>query len=97
MGAANANFGKRAPKEVRAKLSASLAGNQNAKGYKHSEETRKKVSEAGRGRVHTEETKRKIAEANRGKVFSEETRAKMRAAKTKARMMNAERKREATE
>lgn len=90
-GPENANYGKRASEETRAKLSASRIGNQNAKGFKHSEATRLKTSEAGKGRVHTDETKRKISEANKGRVVSEETRAKLRAAKAKAKELHAER------
>ena len=32
----------------------------------HSEETKKKISEANKGRVHSEESKKKISEANKG-------------------------------
>lgn len=50
------------------------------KGKKHSEETKKKISEAlkciKRG-PHSEEHKRKISEAHKGKVFSEEAKRKM--------------------
>lgn len=56
------------------------------KGYKHSEEAKKKMSESSKGnKSHlgmkcSEETKRKIGEANSGKCPSEETRLKMREA-----------------
>lgn len=42
-------------------------------GVKHTEETRKKVSDAGKGRIFSEEHKRKISEALKGRVFSTET------------------------
>lgn len=52
--------------------------------FKHTEEARQKISEAGRGRYHTEETKRKMSENRRGeknpmygKHPSEETRRKL--------------------
>lgn len=44
------------------------------------DETRKKLSEAGRGRKLSEETKQKIAESKKGKPRSEETREKLRKA-----------------
>jgi hypothetical protein len=49
------------------------------KGYHHSEETKKKISEALKGRIFTMEHKRKIGEANKGKKYphSEITKLKM--------------------
>ena len=53
------------------------------KGHVHSEETKKKISEAGKGRHHSEEAKRKMSEAAKGnknslgKHHSEETRRKI--------------------
>ncbi|MDP3014703.1 MAG: NUMOD3 domain-containing DNA-binding protein, partial [Candidatus Subteraquimicrobiales bacterium] len=45
---------------------------------KHSEESRKKISEAAKSRPpRSEETCKKISEANLGKIVSEETRKKM--------------------
>lgn len=52
-----------------------------AQGVPVSEETRRKISEAGKGRVFTEEHKRKISEGNKGKTVSEEARQKMSEAK----------------
>jgi hypothetical protein len=46
-------------------------------GYKHSEETKRKISEAQIGRKHSEETKRKISEAQIGRKHSKETRRKL--------------------
>ena len=47
------------------------------KGKVHTEETRRKISEANRGRVLSDETRRRMSEANKGKVLSEETRKRM--------------------
>lgn len=50
------------------------------KGKKHSEETKKKISEAKKGKKlgpHSEEQKRKMSEAHKGKVFSEEHKRKL--------------------
>lgn len=57
--------------ETRAKMSASLKGNQNAKGHVRSEEHRRKLSEAQMGnqhwagRSHSEESKAKMGQAVR--------------------------------
>lgn len=54
--------------------------------YKHSEETKRKMSEDrkgnqnNKGKKHSEETKKRISEGNKGKIFSIESRAKMSAA-----------------
>ena len=55
---------------AREKMSKSRKGNTNSLGFKHSEETKRKVSAAIRGRVHSEETKKKIAEAMMGNKYS---------------------------
>ena len=52
-------------------------GGEGTSGVVKSEETRKKISEAGRGRTHSEETRKKIGEAKKGKTASEETKIKM--------------------
>lgn len=44
---------------------------------KHSEETRRKMSEAHKGRKHSLETKMKISKANKGRKHSQKTRRKM--------------------
>ena len=65
-GAKNHNFGKVTPLETRIKISESL------KGYKHSEETRRKLREARKGRTpmldkhHSEESRLKMSEAQKG-------------------------------
>ena len=52
-------------------------GKKNRLGKSHSEETKRKMSEAKKGKKHSEEAKRKMSEAwkNR-KPMSEETRRK---------------------
>ncbi len=67
------------------KLSASRIGNTNALGYKHTDETKRKLSEAGKGRVawnkglpgtwmgksHSEESKQKISISKKGQSSGE--------------------------
>ena len=48
-----------------------------SKGRKHTEETKRKMSEAKKGRKLSEDTKRKISDALKGRKLSEETRRKM--------------------
>lgn len=45
--------------------------------FETSEETRKKLSIAGKGRTHSEESKKKISKFHKGKIVSEETRKKL--------------------
>lgn len=64
---------KRAPRkpyteERKAKLSARFSGSGNPNfGKKHTDESRRKIREAGLGRTHTEESKRRMSESRRGK------------------------------
>jgi len=44
--------------------------------FKHTKETRKKISDAGRGRIVSEETRRKISDHQKGKIRSEEDKKK---------------------
>lgn len=53
------------------------------KGYKFSEEYKKKMSQIKMGHFVSEETAKKIGNANRGKKRTEETKEKMRQAKLK--------------
>ncbi|MDE0323126.1 MAG: NUMOD3 domain-containing DNA-binding protein [Candidatus Poribacteria bacterium] len=42
-----------------------------------SDQTRKKISEAGKGKTHTPESRKKISDAHKGKTLSPETRKKL--------------------
>ena len=52
-------------------------GGDGIKGFRHSEESRRKISESHKGKVCSVETRRKIGEANKGKSPSQETRKKI--------------------
>ena len=54
----------------------------NGNSQVHSEESKKKMSEANTGRLHSEETKKKMSEAKIGRLHSEETKKKMSEANT---------------
>jgi len=60
------------------------SGGEGRRGYKLSEETKQKISLAGKKRVTSEETRKKLAIASTGRVYSQETREKLRKAATKA-------------
>lgn len=47
-------------------------------GYKSSDETKRKISEAGKGRIHSDETKKNISDLLQGHKVSDETKAKLR-------------------
>lgn len=59
------------------KISKSLEGNQRAKGFKHTEETRRKVSVAGKGKKRSEETCAKLSEIAKNRKYSDKTRKKL--------------------
>jgi hypothetical protein len=46
-------------------------------GVKHSDETKEKVSKAGKGRVFSDEHKKRISDANKGKILSDETKRRI--------------------
>ena len=52
-------------------------GGSHFKGKKHSEKTKKRLSEIAKNRVQSDETKQKISEANRKRVVTDETRKKL--------------------
>ena len=58
--------GKLISEEHKKKVSEASKGNKHALGYRHSKETRKKISDAHKGKHRSDETKKKIAEANKG-------------------------------
>lgn len=51
--------------------------NKGKTGFKHSEETKKKLSEKNKGKKLSEETKRKISEKSKGRKMSEENKQKL--------------------
>ena len=64
---------------------------QHQQGRKHTGETRRKMSLAGKGKPKTDEWKKKIASSNMGKIRSEETRRKIGEAK-KGKVLSTEHK-----
>ena len=52
-------------------------GGEGSSGWVPSEETRRKMSEAGRRRTNSEESRRKLSVARKGKTTSEETKRKI--------------------
>ena len=70
--------------EIRKKMSESAKGRtpwnkgkETKKGWTHSRETRKKISEAATGRKHTPESRKKMSEAAKGRKMAPETRKKI--------------------
>ena len=51
-------------------------GGEGSSGVVKSDETRKKLSEAGRRRTHSEETKKRMSDSQKGRTHSEETKRK---------------------
>ena len=70
-----------AMKEAAKAISEANKGNKYNLGKHHTEETKKKLSEAKKGKHLSEETRKKLSEAGKGKRRSEETRKKMSEAK----------------
>ena len=52
-------------------------GGSHFKGKKHTEETKKRLSEIAKNRVFSDETKQKISEGNRKRIISDETKKKL--------------------
>jgi group I intron endonuclease len=67
----------RVARMVKTGKDASAFGNSYRKGVKHSEETKKKISEMQKGRILSEETKKKMSDSHMGKTHSEEAKANM--------------------
>ncbi|MCY1172719.1 group I intron endonuclease [compost metagenome] len=77
---ASTHRGKPLTDEHKKKVSASLVGNTRALGMKHSDETRRKISERGTGRKRapfSAEHREKIAASRRGTKASDAARQKM--------------------
>ena len=66
------------------------------KGKKHTEETKRKLSEISKKRVASEETRKKISEANKKRIVSEETKQKL-SEKSKIRFQNEDSKKKISE
>jgi group I intron endonuclease len=58
------------------------SGGEGRRNYKLSEETKRKISLAGKGRITSEDTRKKLAIASTGRVITQETREKLRKAST---------------
>ena len=52
-------------------------GGSHFKGKKHTEETKKHLSEISKNRIISEETRKKLSESNRNRIVSEKTRKKL--------------------
>jgi nitrate reductase alpha subunit len=74
------NQSKESRRKMLLKRSESLKGNKNSLGYKHTTETKQKMSEAGKGRKlppFSEEHRKNMSEARKGMKLSEEHRKKI--------------------
>jgi hypothetical protein len=52
-------------------------GNQHLLGHKHSEETKRKIGDAGKGRVASDNVKKALLESNKTRVWTEEAKQKI--------------------
>lgn len=71
-------------------------GGYGSAGFHHTDETKRRLSEAHKGKHLSEETKRKLSEANKGKLVSEETKRKLSEAK-KGKLVSEETRRKLSE
>jgi group I intron endonuclease len=55
----------------------STLGGDGTLDYKHTEESKKKISESHKGRIFTKEWKEKLSKSGKGRKMSDETKAKM--------------------
>ncbi len=60
---------------------AGITRGQNRRGYKQSEETKRKISKTLTGKKHSKEAKRNMSKAQKGRIFSEEHKRKISEAK----------------
>ena len=74
--------GRKRPESFKKLISMKMKGNRHSegvwKGRKHSEESKKKISESRKGRPLPEKTRLKMSETRKGMTHSEETKKKMR-------------------
>lgn len=74
---AGSRLGCKANMETRRKLSMVRIGNKNALGYRHTEETKRKIAEASRRKVWSDESREKLSASRKGQRLTEETRRKL--------------------
>ncbi len=70
--------GYKPDEEICLSISKRMKGNKFAKGYKHSLESKEKISRANKGRIYAEERNKKISLSRTGHIVSEETKKKLR-------------------
>jgi len=59
------------------RLTNTTEGGGGTLGYKHTEETRNRMSNSLKGRIVSDETRKRLSESHKGHIHSEETRKKM--------------------
>ena len=47
--------------------------NEGGIGWRHTDETKRKISEANKGKIYSDKTKKKMSDANKGRIVSDET------------------------